>query len=55
MNLPLKATRHLLENCAGYDLVGYMEDDITIEDDYFPKNRLRHRDIPKVRNIPQMW
>ena len=48
MNLPLKATRHLLENCAGYDIVGYMEDDITIEDDYFfQKIGCIHRDIPE--------
>ena len=35
--LPIRATQHLLENSDGYDIVGYMEDDISIEDEYFLK------------------
>ena len=48
MMLPMKATQHLLENCGGYDIVGYMEDDISIEDEYFfQKLKCIHSDIPK--------
>ena len=35
MNVPMMATEDLLKNAEGYDLVCYLEDDITIEDPYF--------------------
>ena len=48
MMLPIRATQHLLENSDGYDIVGYMEDDISIEDEYFfEKLKCIHNDIPK--------
>ncbi len=38
MNMPLIASRKLLEQSSDFDLVGYMEDDILIEDpDFFEK------------------
>ena len=47
MELPLFATRHLLEHCEDYDIVGYIEDDISIEDEYFfQKLRCIQKDIP---------
>lgn len=33
--MPLAATRSIIENCHNYDMVGYMEDDILIEDQEF--------------------
>ena len=47
MNIPMMATEDLLKNAEGYDLVCYLEDDITIEDpDFFQKLKCMHRDIP---------
>ena len=47
MNIPMMSTEDLLKNAEGYDLVCYLEDDITIEDPYFfQKLKCMHRDIP---------
>ena len=39
--VPLVASRHLLEQAEGYDLVGYMEDDLLLSDpEFFAKDSL---------------
>ena len=47
MNVPLVASRRLLEQSAKYDILGYMEDDLLIEDpEFFQKLACLHRDLP---------
>ena len=42
--IPLSASRHLLENCDDYDLIAYIEDDIVIQDpEFFAKNQISGR------------
>lgn len=42
-SLPLTASRHALESHAQYDIIGYMEDDILIEDsEFFEKIQYLH-------------
>ena len=46
MNVPLVASRRLLEQSAEYDILGYMEDDLLIEDpEFFQKLACLHRDL----------
>ena len=45
--VPLVASRRLLEQACDYDLVGYMEDDLLIEDsDFFQKLHYLHTNTP---------
>ncbi len=45
--VPLVASRRLLEQAADYDLVGYLEDDLLIEDpDFFLKLQALHQMVP---------
>lgn len=47
MMMPFVASRSLLEQSSQYDIVGYMEDDILIEDpEFFPKIAYVHRHLP---------
>ena len=41
--VPLVASRHLLEQAEGYDLVGYMEDDLVLNDPEFFAKTLSDR------------
>lgn len=47
--VPLVASRHLLEQADDYDILGYMEDDLLIEDpDFFKKLAYLHRITPQI-------
>ena len=48
IHVPLVASRRLLEQSAEYDILGYMEDDLLIEDpEFFQKLACLHRDLPE--------
>lgn len=47
IHVPLVASRRLLEQATEYDILGYMEDDLLIEDpEFFQKLACLHRDLP---------
>ena len=47
VHVPQAASRRLLEQASDYDMVGYLEDDLLIEDpEFFQKLACLHRDLP---------